>query len=91
MDTSLCKLQEIVKDREAWCAAGHGVTRGQTQLSVRTASNKNSLREFLTWHIMFLLHNFTYILLFEYGGIYQTLVKAFLSYTVDVIKTVFYF
>ena len=40
---------------------------------------------------MFLLHNFAYILLFEYGGIYQTLVKAFLSYTVDVIKTVFYF
>ena len=30
MVMSLSKLQEIVKDREAWYAAVHGVTRGQT-------------------------------------------------------------
>ena len=33
MDMSLSKLQEIVKDREAWNAAVHGITKSQTWLS----------------------------------------------------------
>ena len=32
-DMSLGKLMEIVRDREAWCAAVHGVSKRQTQLS----------------------------------------------------------
>ena len=32
-DMSLSKLQELVMDREAWCAVVHGITKNQTQLS----------------------------------------------------------
>ena len=43
MDMSLNKLQKLVMDREAWCAAVHGVTKIWTQLSDWTELNWTEL------------------------------------------------
>ena len=43
MDMNLSKLQEIVEDREVWCAIIHGVAKSQTQLSNWTTTSFKAL------------------------------------------------
>ena len=44
MDMNLSKFWKIVKDREAWHAAGHGVTKSQTQLNNWKTSTNNEIQ-----------------------------------------------
>ena len=45
MDMGLGGLQELVMDREAWCATVHEVTKSQTQLSDWTELRKSILKK----------------------------------------------
>ena len=45
MDMSLSRLKEIVKDREAWCAAAHRVAKSRTRLSTEPLNNNNKGRK----------------------------------------------
>ena len=55
VDMGLSKLWEVVKDREAWCAAVHGVTKGRTQLSHRTTTKAGCYVVSFTWLFLAIL------------------------------------
>ena len=53
MDMSLSKFQEMVKDTEAWCAAGHGVGKSRTQLSNWATAILSFIRNTLQFGFIF--------------------------------------
>ena len=69
MDMSQRKLQEIVKDREVWCAAVHGVVKSQIRLSNWTITGSLILPFFFlkvalaTWGLLCLHANYKFLVL----------------------------
>ena len=79
VDVSLSNFWEIVKDREAWHAAVHGVTKSQTRLSdwTRAIVTKNSsdvsckekyVKVYLHW--LFFQNEFSHFLLYKLNSFY---------------------
>ena len=66
MDMNLGKLQEIVKDREAWHAGVHGVAKSQTSLAIEQQQLSFLYLQPTSWILLKRNHQLVWLLLFKY-------------------------
>ena len=67
VDMSLSKLWKTMKDRDAWCAAVHGVVKNQTPLSdwtttIRVSSSERVSMQINIWHLICTIPSFKYFM-----------------------------
>ena len=79
VDMSLSKLEELVMDREAWCAAVHGVAKNRTQLSDWTEL-KPHLVNFLFQIFSALEVSFGYFCIFHLSPFYVYVFFRYIGY-----------
>ena len=84
MDMNLSKLQEIVKDREAWSAAVHGVTKGWTWLSDSTAAASSQVEVLYSAYIMERFACLEIFFSLYYNDIENKFLKCVLLYSLSI-------